>query len=111
MGSSDISSSPISIYGAGVITIVFFSNNATAVVMTPAVFAAHESGEIGKATAEGDLAETQFILIDKEHCPPDHDLGRTLLIRHMTTDDAFFRPLIRCYRADRAKRGGETEVT
>ena len=49
--------------------------------------------------AEGELANTQFILIDKEHSLPGETLTRTFDARHMKTNDDEFPPLIRYFRA------------
>ena len=49
--------------------------------------------------SEGELADTQFILIDKELCPPELELTRTLLTRHMKVGDPESPPLISYYRA------------
>jgi len=56
--------------------------------------------------AEGELADNQFILIDKEFCPPRRDLTRTLFARHMKVNDPEFPPLISYFQAD---GGGEAE--
>jgi hypothetical protein len=49
--------------------------------------------------AESELSDTQFILIDKEFCPPAAELTRTLVVRHMKVDDSESPPLIGYYRA------------
>jgi hypothetical protein len=48
--------------------------------------------------AAGDLSETQFILIDKEYCKPEANLGLDVLTRHMTPDNDEYPPLISYYR-------------
>lgn len=48
--------------------------------------------------AAGELSETQFILIDKEHCPPARAFSRNLVVRHMRVDDENEPPLITHYR-------------
>lgn len=50
--------------------------------------------------ASGELSDTQFILIDKEHCPPlrPDEFIRTLQVRHMKVDDPSEPPLITYYR-------------
>ncbi len=64
--------------------------------------------------AAGELAETQFILIDKEHCPPENpaEFTRSLLPRHMKVDDENEPPLIGYYRDHlRDENDNETETT
>lgn len=46
-----------------------------------------------------ELRETQFILIDKEFCPPAKPFNRILKDRHMRVDSEEFPPLIPYYRA------------
>jgi hypothetical protein len=48
--------------------------------------------------AEGELSDTQFVLIDKEYIPPPKDFGRTFFQRYMTPDDDKHPPLITYYR-------------
>ncbi len=48
--------------------------------------------------AAGELKGTQFILIDKEYCPPEKAAGVAVLSRHMRTDSDKEPPLIRKYR-------------
>lgn len=48
--------------------------------------------------AEGELSTTQFVLIDKEHCPPAATDGLEIASRHMTVDKDDAPPLIRYYR-------------
>jgi len=48
--------------------------------------------------ADSELRDTQFILIDKEFCPPDGEHEFDLRSRHMRVDDAHEPPLIRSYR-------------
>jgi len=50
--------------------------------------------------ASGELGDTQFILIDKEYCPPECEkkFTRTLVARHMKVDDKNEPPLITYYR-------------
>jgi hypothetical protein len=50
------------------------------------------------ALAAGELAGTQFIVIDKEYAPPETDLGVSFLARHMTPSDDRYPPLIPYYR-------------
>jgi len=58
--------------------------------------------------ALGELEGTQFILIDKELCPPSQGFGRNFLSRHMTTDEEAAPPLISYYRGthEMGARGG-----
>jgi hypothetical protein len=59
--------------------------------------------------AKGELAEVQFVMIDKEFCPPPADGGFSLRARHMTVDKHTDPPLIEYYRerpeADQPSRG------
>ncbi|MCC7137791.1 MAG: hypothetical protein IT460_05110 [Planctomycetes bacterium] len=55
--------------------------------------------------ADGELRDTQFVLIDKEFCPPKTPLGRPLSSRHMTVVDPQTPPLIPGYR-DRPSEPG-----
>ncbi len=48
--------------------------------------------------AATELTGTQFILIDKEFCPPPEPLEVDLSVRHMTPDDDNNPPLVRYYR-------------
>lgn len=48
--------------------------------------------------ADGELRDTQFILIDKEYCAPKGNSTKKLMLRHMKVDDEAFPPLIRYYR-------------
>ncbi|MBW4444287.1 MAG: AAA family ATPase [Plectolyngbya sp. WJT66-NPBG17] len=48
--------------------------------------------------ASSELEETQFILIDKEFCPPSPNLDIELCVRHMTPDEDQNPPLISYYR-------------
>jgi len=45
-----------------------------------------------------ELAQTQFVLIDKEYAPPPSDLKIDLTVRHMKPDSDEDPPLIRYYR-------------
>jgi hypothetical protein len=45
-----------------------------------------------------ELAETQFVLIDKEYSPPPSDLKIDIKVRHMKPDSDQDPPLIRYYR-------------
>jgi len=45
-----------------------------------------------------ELKGTQFILIDKELCPPPEGFQPSFKARHMTPDDENYPPLIRYYR-------------
>jgi multidrug efflux pump subunit AcrA (membrane-fusion protein) len=46
----------------------------------------------------GELAQTQFVLVDKEFFAPPPDLGVEVLSRHMQPDSEEHQPLIRYYR-------------
>jgi hypothetical protein len=48
--------------------------------------------------AADELRQTQFVLIDKEHCEPETGFPRTLVVRHMRVDDENAPPLISYYR-------------
>ena len=48
--------------------------------------------------ADGELSETQFVLIDKEFIPPPDGFGCTFAERYMTPDDDQHPPLISYYR-------------
>ncbi len=48
--------------------------------------------------AATDLAQNQFILIDKEYCEPNPILGIEVLQRHMTPNNNEYPPLIKYYR-------------
>jgi hypothetical protein len=48
--------------------------------------------------SEGELKETQFILIDKESFVPHEGYGREFVLRHMKPDDDEHPPLITYYR-------------
>lgn len=48
--------------------------------------------------ASSELADTQFILIDKEYCPPGVDLDMEVTARHMRVDSEIEPPLIPYYR-------------
>lgn len=56
--------------------------------------------------AESELADHQFVVIDKEFCPPGDQLERTLYVRHMKVDDPEFPPLISYYRETQRTEGG-----
>lgn len=45
--------------------------------------------------AQGELAGTQFIVVDKEYFPPDETEPDWLLVRRMTPDDPAAPPLLR----------------
>ncbi len=48
--------------------------------------------------ARNELSGTQFVLIDKEFCPPESEDGLAMVSRHMKVDDAEEPPLISYYR-------------
>jgi len=48
--------------------------------------------------ASNELADTQFVLIDKEFCPPSENYELEVTGRHMRVDDKKEPPLIRNYR-------------
>ena len=50
------------------------------------------------ALCDTELKGTQFILIDKELCPPPNEFQSSFLERHMKPDDDEYPPLIRYYR-------------
>jgi hypothetical protein len=60
--------------------------------------------------ASGELSDTQFILIDKEYCPPKRpdEFGRNLKVRHMKVDDDNEPPLITYYRDHPKNNEGST---
>jgi hypothetical protein len=57
--------------------------------------------------ATDELRETQFILIDKEYCPPKRPFGRSLSERHMTVEGVAYPPLIGYYRDQPPGAGDE----
>jgi Zn-finger nucleic acid-binding protein len=63
----------------------------------------------------GELNGTQFILIDKELCPPPATFTRNFLSRHMTAGEETAPPLISYYRgiqeaSEEEAQAGETEI-
>jgi len=48
--------------------------------------------------AEKELSGTQFIMIDKEYCPPPENVMVKVNVRHMTPEDDNNPPLVRYYR-------------
>jgi hypothetical protein len=52
--------------------------------------------------AAGELRDTQFVLIDKEFCPPSNEVELSLFSRHMMIVSDEFPPLIRYFRAVQA---------
>jgi hypothetical protein len=48
--------------------------------------------------ADTELLGTQFILIDKEYCPPPRRMEERFTVRHMTPEEADKPPLVRYYR-------------
>lgn len=59
--------------------------------------------------AESELAETQFILVDKEFCPPPATFGGEVVSRHMRVDDDIEPPLIPYFRDRRGRNLAATE--
>lgn len=60
--------------------------------------------------AADELCETQFVLIDKEHCEPEEGFPRSLVVRHMKVDDENEPPLIGYYRDHPADDGTADDV-
>jgi rubrerythrin len=61
--------------------------------------------------ASGELNSTQFVLIDKEYCPPQESsrFSRKAITRHMKVDDKNEPPLITYYRDHQRENVGQEE--
>lgn len=60
--------------------------------------------------AASELQDVQFVMIDKEFCPPSADIKSEVHVRHMTVDNADAPPLIEYFRERAAGSASESQV-